>query len=106
MMTIATTKRPPRRYDSRGARNSRVAREWRPVGAERWRTFSPDELQALAEALRWRASQLRAFVALADAMAGAPLDEGEEGEDDAAEAARAHAALDVLERLLAEIAAG
>ncbi len=76
------------------------------MGGERWQGFSPDELRALAEALRWRASQLRAYVALADAMAGAPLDEGEAGEDDAAEAARAQAALDVLERLLSEMPAG
>ncbi len=76
------------------------------MGAERWRAFAPDELQALADALRWRASQLRTFVALADAMAGAPVDEGDEGEDDAAESARAQSSLEVLERLLAEMPTG
>ena len=73
------------------------------MGPERWQAFSPEERRALADALRWRASQLRTYLALADAMAGAPLDEGEQGEDEAAETGLAQTSLDILERLLAEL---
>jgi hypothetical protein len=61
----------------------------------------------VADALRWRASQLRTLLALADAMAGAPPDPGEPGgEDEVAETARARTSLDLLERLLAELPPG
>jgi hypothetical protein len=76
------------------------------MGAERWRAFDAEERRALAEALRWRASQLRTYLALADAMLGTAEPDADLGGDAPEEAALAQSALAVLERLLVEIDIG
>jgi hypothetical protein len=73
------------------------------LSLERWQAFDPEERRALADALRWRASQLRTYVALADAMAGTVGDEVEEAELADAEVSDAESLLALLERLLAEL---
>ena len=69
----------------------------------RWQGFDDKELRVIADALRWRASQLRTYVALADAMSGTDT---EEGEEELADTSEAQASLVLLERLINEVAQG